>query len=162
MLKSVVTREQSGFPSLRTAWWSVSAITVVFTIAFVHRIGLGLYVEAMKQFAHYSRNLHPAQAPEDSKLKMQRIAVGSDGDAADYTEAVMKAWKDKVWSWSIEGVSLHNYTVGGWPPRPGSTRRGGGFKPWKMRAPPTMAAVCGALSGTLITSIRNSDVSGSS
>jgi alpha-N-arabinofuranosidase len=33
----------------------------------------------------------------------------------------MKAWKAKVWSWDIEGVSLHNYTVGGWPPHLPST-----------------------------------------
>jgi alpha-N-arabinofuranosidase len=33
----------------------------------------------------------------------------------------MKAWKAKVWSWDIEGVSLHNYVVGGWPPHLRST-----------------------------------------
>ena len=39
----------AGFPALRTAWWSAGAITIVFTIAFVHRIGLGLFVEPIKQ-----------------------------------------------------------------------------------------------------------------
>lgn len=66
------------------------------------------YVEEMKQFAHYARNLDPAQT---GKMAMQRIAVGWDSGTADYTEAVMKAWKDKVWSWDIEGVSLHGYTI---------------------------------------------------
>ena len=47
---------------------------------------------------------------------MQRIAVGpSDGDTA-YTEGVMKAWSGKDWSWDIEGLSLHSYTVVRWPP----------------------------------------------
>ncbi len=40
------------------------------------------------------------------------------------------------------------------PPRPGSTRRGGGARPVKMRGELTIAAFCGAASGTLITSRR--------
>jgi alpha-N-arabinofuranosidase len=67
------------------------------------------YVEEMKRFAHYSRNLNPAQS--DGSARMQRIAVGWDSGNSDYTEAVMKAWKAKVWSWDIEGVSLHGYTI---------------------------------------------------
>jgi alpha-N-arabinofuranosidase len=66
------------------------------------------YVEQMKAFAHYSRNLNPAQTGTNA---MQRIAVGWGSDDMDYTEAVMKAWKSKVWSWDIEGVSLHAYTI---------------------------------------------------
>jgi alpha-N-arabinofuranosidase len=71
------------------------------------------YVEEMKRFAHYVHNDNPAQRGTDA---MKRIAVGWDAGKSDYTEAVMKAWADKVYSWDIEGVSLHNYTVGGWPP----------------------------------------------
>ncbi|MGC1301643.1 MAG: alpha-L-arabinofuranosidase C-terminal domain-containing protein, partial [Caulobacteraceae bacterium] len=74
------------------------------------------YVEEMKRFSHYARNLNPQQAGADA---MKRIAVGWDGEAngeSDYTEAVMKAWKSRVYSWAIEGVSLHSYAVGGWPP----------------------------------------------
>jgi alpha-N-arabinofuranosidase len=66
------------------------------------------YVEEMKQFAHYSRNLDPAQTGANA---MQRVAVGWDSGNSDYTEEVMKAWKDKVWSWDIEGLSLHGYTI---------------------------------------------------
>jgi MFS family permease len=44
----------AAFPPLRTAWWSAIAITVVFTIAFVHRIGLGLFVEPMKHSLGFS------------------------------------------------------------------------------------------------------------
>lgn len=66
------------------------------------------YVEEMKRFAHYSRNLDPAQTGAHA---MKRVAVGWDSGNSDYTEEVMKAWKSKVWSWDIEGVSLHGYTI---------------------------------------------------
>jgi alpha-N-arabinofuranosidase len=72
----------------------------------------------MKRFGHYARNLNPAQTDASA---MKRIAVGSDGGDSDYTEAVMKAWASKVWSWDIEGVSLHAYSTGGWPPHLPST-----------------------------------------
>jgi alpha-L-arabinofuranosidase len=72
------------------------------------------YVEEMKSYARFARNFDPAQTGETA---MRRIAVGPDGAGTEYTEAVMNAWKNKVWSWDIEGISLHYYTVGGWPPR---------------------------------------------
>ena len=67
------------------------------------------YVEEMKRFARYTRNYNPAQQQPETAMK--RIAVGWDSGNSDYTEAVMKAWKDKVWSWDLEGVSLHGYTI---------------------------------------------------
>jgi alpha-N-arabinofuranosidase len=67
------------------------------------------YVEEMKRFARYTRNYNPAQqAPAEA---MKAVAVGWDSGNSDYTDAVMKAWKDKVWSWDIQGVSLHGYTI---------------------------------------------------
>ena len=66
------------------------------------------YVEEMKRFSHYLRNLNPAQTGDQA---MKRVAVGWDSGNSDYTEEVMKAWKAKVWSWDIEGVSLHGYTI---------------------------------------------------
>ena len=66
------------------------------------------YVEEMKRYAHYMRNLNPAQTGDAA---MKRVAVGWDSGDSDYTEEVMKAWKTKVWSWDIEGVSLHGYTI---------------------------------------------------
>ncbi len=33
----------------------------------------------------------------------------------------MKAWQSHVWSWNIDGLSLHSYTVGKWPPSYKST-----------------------------------------
>ncbi|MDF8332761.1 alpha-N-arabinofuranosidase [Novosphingobium cyanobacteriorum] len=76
------------------------------------------YVEEMKRFANFTRNYNPAQRPDvnGGAGKMKRIVVGWDSDKLDYTEEVMKAWKDHVYSWDIEGVSLHKYTTGGWPP----------------------------------------------
>jgi alpha-L-arabinofuranosidase len=66
------------------------------------------YVEEMKRFSHYTRNYNPAQA---GNAAMKRIAVGWDSGNSDYTDAVMKAWQSKVWSWDIDGISLHGYTV---------------------------------------------------
>lgn len=71
------------------------------------------YVDLMKPFAHFVRNYNPAQT---GPAAMQRIAVGPDSDKPEYTEAVMKAYKDRTWAWSIEGLSLHAYTTNGWPP----------------------------------------------
>jgi alpha-N-arabinofuranosidase len=67
------------------------------------------YVEELKQYARYARNYN-------SKQPMRRIAVGPDGAGTSYTKAVMEAWKNKTWAWDIEGLSLHYYTVGKWPP----------------------------------------------
>src|SRR5688572_212064 len=67
------------------------------------------YVEELKVYARYARNYNAA-------VPMKRIAVGPDGDKTEYTEEVMKAWKNRTWAWGMEGLSLHFYTVGGWPP----------------------------------------------
>src|SRR6202012_2680147 len=72
------------------------------------------YLSQLKIYSHYARNYNGAEA-------MQRIAVGPDGGDTGYTEAIMKAWQGKVWSWDIEGLSLHSYTVGKWPPSYKST-----------------------------------------
>jgi alpha-N-arabinofuranosidase len=67
------------------------------------------YVSQLKIYARYSRNYNAAHP-------MKKIAVGPDGADPGYTEAVMKAWKERNWSWDIDGLSLHFYTVGKWPP----------------------------------------------
>ena len=72
------------------------------------------YADELKRDARFVRSFHPEQ--QTAPNTMQRIAVGpSDGDPA-YTEGVMKAWGEKDWSWDIEGLSLHSYTVVRWPP----------------------------------------------
>jgi alpha-N-arabinofuranosidase len=67
------------------------------------------YVNHLKVYARYARNYNTSKP-------MRRVAVGPDGPSTDYTEAVMKAWKNKTWAWDIEGLSLHSYTVVKWPP----------------------------------------------
>jgi alpha-N-arabinofuranosidase len=68
------------------------------------------YISEMKRFSHFVRNYNAAQP-------MKRVAVGHDS----YTDAVMKAWKERSWSWDIEALSLHFYATGGWPPHLPST-----------------------------------------
>ena len=76
------------------------------------------YADLMKRYARFTRNYNPAQQGAET---MQRIAVGPTDDDASYTESVMKAWSERDWSWSIEGLSLHSYTVPQWPPSLPST-----------------------------------------
>ncbi|MBO9711709.1 alpha-L-arabinofuranosidase C-terminal domain-containing protein [Sphingomonas sp.] len=76
------------------------------------------YVDVMKPFSRFVRNYNPAQTGAES---MQRIAVGPNDVDGAYTDTVMKAWKEHDWAWNIEGLSLHAYTTGGWPPSYPST-----------------------------------------
>jgi alpha-N-arabinofuranosidase len=62
------------------------------------------------------RNFNPTQ---QDKQQMLKIAVGPGGGEArwtEWTEAIMKAWQQHTWSWDINGLSLHSYTVVKWPP----------------------------------------------
>jgi alpha-N-arabinofuranosidase len=73
------------------------------------------YVDQMKIHARFARNFHPQQ--QEGANRMLRIAVGPGGGEprfTEWTETVMKAWQNRKWSWDIEGVSLHNYTVINW------------------------------------------------
>jgi alpha-N-arabinofuranosidase len=68
------------------------------------------YSFELKRFAKFVHNWNKQQP-------MQKIAVGPGGEKTDYTEMVMKTWKENAdWDWNIEGMSLHSYTVGHWPP----------------------------------------------
>ena len=72
------------------------------------------YVSLMKVYSRFVVNMNPAQRAKDQMLK---IAVGPGTPDAEWTDAVMKAWKKHTWAWDINGVSLHWYTVpNGWPP----------------------------------------------
>ncbi len=76
----------------------------------------GYYLDRMKVFSRFVRNYNPAQAEKDQMLK---IAVGPGGGEqrwTDWTETVMKAYEQHTWSWDINGLSLHSYTVVKWPP----------------------------------------------
>jgi alpha-N-arabinofuranosidase len=75
------------------------------------------YVSQLKSYARFSRNFNPAQQKESER--MLKIAVGPGGDGprwTEWTDVVMKAWKAHTWSWDMDGLSLHNYTVVRWPP----------------------------------------------
>jgi alpha-N-arabinofuranosidase len=48
---------------------------------------------------------------------MLKIAVGPGGGEprfTEWTETVMKGWQNRKWSWDMQGLSLHNYTVINW------------------------------------------------
>ena len=72
------------------------------------------YVSQMKIYSRFVRNYNPAQQDKDHMLK---IAVGPGGGEprwTDWTETVMKAFQQHTWSWDINGLSMHNYTVVRW------------------------------------------------
>jgi len=74
------------------------------------------YADVMKRFNHFVRNYNPAQQKQDEMLK---IAVGPGGDGprwTEWTETVMKAYSQHTWSWDINGLSMHSYTVVKFPP----------------------------------------------
>lgn len=67
------------------------------------------YLSQLKIYSHFVRNY-------DATQTVRKIAVGPDGDNSEYTETIMKAWQSHGWGWDIDGVSLHYYTAGKWPP----------------------------------------------
>jgi alpha-N-arabinofuranosidase len=75
------------------------------------------YLRQMTIYSRFVRNFNPAQ--REGAARMLRIAVGpAGGDEArwtEWTEVIMRAWKGRQWSWDMEGLSLHNYTVVRWP-----------------------------------------------
>ena len=74
------------------------------------------YLSQLKIYSRFVRNFNPAQQDKEQMLK---IAVGPGGDEprwTDWTETVMKAYQQHTWSWDINGLSIHSYTVGHWPP----------------------------------------------
>ena len=79
------------------------------------------YISQSKIYSRFVRNFNP----EQEKQPMPKIAVGPGGGEArwtEWTEAVMKAYQQHTWSWDINGLSMHNYTVvHGWPPSYAST-----------------------------------------
>jgi len=50
---------------------------------------------------------------------MLKIAVGPGGSESrwtEWTDAIMKAYRSHTWSWDMNGLSMHSYTVVKWPP----------------------------------------------
>jgi len=71
------------------------------------------YLDQMKMYSRFVRNFNPSQQKEKEMLK---IAVGPNEGNTVWTETIMKAYKDRHWSWDMHGLSLHAYTVVKWPP----------------------------------------------
>ncbi|HET8825960.1 MAG TPA: alpha-L-arabinofuranosidase C-terminal domain-containing protein, partial [Terriglobales bacterium] len=75
------------------------------------------YTSQMKDYSHFVRNYNSAQqaAPgQQNPEEMMKVAVGPGGDEPrfiDWTDTVMKAYQHHSWSWDINGLSMHNYTV---------------------------------------------------
>ena len=74
------------------------------------------YLSQLKIYSRFVRNFNPAQ---QDKQQMLKIAVGPGGGEprwTEWTEAIMKAYQHHSWSWDINGLSMHSYTVVAWPP----------------------------------------------
>jgi alpha-N-arabinofuranosidase len=72
------------------------------------------YLSQLKIYSRFVRNFDPAQ---QGKSQMLKIAVGPGGDEprfTEWTETVMKGWQNRPWSWDMNGLSMHNYTVVHW------------------------------------------------
>jgi alpha-L-arabinofuranosidase len=79
------------------------------------------YLSQLKIYSRFVRNYNPEQQEEHQMLK---IAVGPGGGEprwTEWTEAILKAYQHHQWSWDINGLSMHNYTVVKWPPAFAST-----------------------------------------
>jgi alpha-N-arabinofuranosidase len=74
------------------------------------------YLSQLKIYSRFVRDFNPAQ---QDKQQMLKIAVGPGGGEprwTEWTEAIMKAYQRHTWSWDINGLSMHSYTVVAWPP----------------------------------------------
>ena len=72
------------------------------------------YLRQLTIYSRFVRNFNPAQ---QGNRQMMKIAVGPGGGEArwtEWTDTIMKAWEKRQWSWDMQGLSLHNYTVINW------------------------------------------------
>jgi alpha-N-arabinofuranosidase len=74
------------------------------------------YASQMKIYSRFVRNFNPVQQEKDRMLKIAVGPGGAEPRFAEWTETVMKAWQAHQWSWDIDGLSMHSYTVPKWPP----------------------------------------------
>jgi alpha-N-arabinofuranosidase len=75
------------------------------------------YLSQLRIYSRFVRNFNPAQRDANRMLK---IAVGPGGGGEPrwtaWTHLIMKAWQGRQWSWDMDGLSLHFYSVIKWPP----------------------------------------------
>jgi alpha-N-arabinofuranosidase len=72
------------------------------------------YLRQLTIYSRFVRNFNPAQ---QGNQQMMKIAVGPGGGEArwtEWTDTIMKAWEKRQWSWDMQGLSMHNYTVINW------------------------------------------------
>jgi alpha-N-arabinofuranosidase len=74
------------------------------------------YLSQLKIYSRFVRNFNPAQQDKQQMLKISVGPGGGESRWTEWTEAIMKAYRDHTWSWDIDGLSLHSYTVVKWPP----------------------------------------------
>lgn len=74
------------------------------------------YTSQLKIYSRFVRNFNPTQQQDDQMLKIAVGPGGNEPEYAEWTETVMKAYRDHQWSWDMNGLSMHSYTVGKWPP----------------------------------------------
>lgn len=68
------------------------------------------YTGKLKIFGHFVHNFN-------TKVPTAQIAVGPNDGKTEYTQAVMSTWKEnRGWAFDLGGLSMHSYTIGGWPP----------------------------------------------
>jgi alpha-L-arabinofuranosidase len=76
------------------------------------------YLQQLRIFARFARNYNPAQQGEGGR-RMERVAVGPGGGEprfVEWTRTIMRSWEGRQWSWDMEALSLHFYSVVRWPP----------------------------------------------
>jgi alpha-N-arabinofuranosidase len=72
------------------------------------------YLSQLKIYTRFVRNFNPAQSGDRQMLKIAVGPGGAEPRFAEWTETVMKGWQDRKWSWDMQGLSMHNYTVVNW------------------------------------------------
>jgi alpha-N-arabinofuranosidase len=74
------------------------------------------YLSQLKIYIRFVRNFNPSQQDQQQMLKIAAGPGGSESRWTEWTEAIMKAYQSRTWSWDMNGLSLHSYTVVKWPP----------------------------------------------
>lgn len=74
------------------------------------------YLSQFKIYSRFVRNFNPSQQDKQQMLKIAVGPGGGDSRWTEWTEAIMKAYQSHTWSWDMNGLSLHSYTVVKWPP----------------------------------------------
>ena len=72
------------------------------------------YLSQYKIYSRFVRNYNQAQLDKQPMLKIAVGPGGSESRWTDWTETIMKGYQQRTWSWDMNGLSVHNYTVVKW------------------------------------------------